>query len=102
VPLPRDGDARVRESEDWNPLASVFEEPDRDLEHTESVRKRIGTYSSRDMKGNVVMVTHNVNIASLTKLSVAPGEMVIVRPTGAAAFAWWGGYSSSGERSHFS
>jgi hypothetical protein len=34
------------------------------------------------MKGNVVMVTHNVNIASLTKLSVAPGEMVIVRPDG--------------------
>jgi hypothetical protein len=28
------------------------------------------------------MVTHNVNIASLTKLSVAPGEMVIVRPDG--------------------
>ena len=69
-------------AQDWNPLASVFEEPDRDREHTESVRKRIGTYSSRDMKGNVVMVTHNVNIASLTKLSVAPGEMVIVRPDG--------------------
>jgi hypothetical protein len=46
------------------------------------VKKRIGTYSSRGMKGNVVMVTHNVNIASLTKLSVAPGEMVIVRPDG--------------------
>jgi phosphohistidine phosphatase SixA len=69
-------------AEDWNPLASVFEEPDRDREHTESVKKRIGTYSSRDLKGNVVMVTHNVNIASLTKLSVAPGEMVIVRPDG--------------------
>ena len=69
-------------SEDWTPLASVFDAPDRDREYTESVRKRIGTYSSREMKGNVVMVTHNVNIASLTKLSVAPGEMVVVRPDG--------------------
>jgi broad specificity phosphatase PhoE len=69
-------------AEDWTPLASVFEAPDRDQEYTERVKKRIGTYSSREMKGNVVMVTHNVNIASLTKLSVAPGEMVIVRPDG--------------------
>jgi phosphohistidine phosphatase SixA len=69
-------------SEDWTPLASVFDAPDRDREYTERVKKRIGTYSSREMKGNVVMVTHNVNIASLTKLSVAPGEMVIVRPDG--------------------
>jgi len=69
-------------SEDWTPLASVFDAPDRDREYTERVKKRIGTYSSREMKGNVVMVTHNVNIAALTKLSVAPGEMVIVRPDG--------------------
>jgi broad specificity phosphatase PhoE len=69
-------------SEDWTPLSSVFDAPDRDVEYTERVKKRIGTYSSREMKGNVVMVTHNVNIASLTKLSVAPGEMVVVRPDG--------------------
>ena len=69
-------------AEAWTPLSSVFEAPERDREYTERVRKRIGTYSSRDMKGNVVMVTHNVNIASLTKLSVAPGEIVVVRPDG--------------------
>jgi len=68
--------------EDWPPLSSVFDLPERDREYTERVKKRIGTYSSRDMKGNVVMVTHNVNIASLTKLSVAPGEIVVVRPDG--------------------
>ena len=28
------------------------------------------------------MVTHNVNIAALTKLSVAPAEIVVVRPDG--------------------
>ena len=69
-------------AEDWAPLSSVFDMPERDREYTERVKKRIGTYSSRDMKGNVVMVTHNVNIASLTKLSVAPGEIVVVRPDG--------------------
>jgi len=69
-------------SEDWAALSSVFDLPDKDREYTERVKKRIGTYSSREMKGNVVMVTHNVNIASLTKLSVAPGEMVVVRPDG--------------------
>ena len=69
-------------SEEWTPLSSVFEAPDRDREYTERVKKRIGTYSSREMKGNIVMVTHNVNIASLTKLSVAPGEIVVVRPDG--------------------
>ena len=69
-------------AEDWAALASVFDAPDRDREMTERVRKRIGTYSSREMKGNVVMVTHNVNIASLTKLSIAPGEIVVVRPDG--------------------
>jgi phosphohistidine phosphatase SixA len=69
-------------AEDWTPLSSVFDAPDRDREYTERVKKRVGTYSSREMKGNIVMVTHNVNIASLTKLSVAPGEMVVVRPDG--------------------
>ena len=69
-------------AEDWKPLSSVFDLPDQDRDYTERVKKRIGNYSSRELKGNVVMVTHNVNIASLTKLSVAPGEMVIVRPDG--------------------
>jgi broad specificity phosphatase PhoE len=69
-------------AEEWPPLSSVFDMPERDREFTERVMKRIGTYSSRDMRGNVVMVTHNVNIASLTKLSVAPGEIVVVRPDG--------------------
>ena len=69
-------------AEEWAPLASVFDFPDRDRDYTERVRKRIGTYSSRGMKGNIVMVTHNVNIASLTRLSVAPGEIVVVRPDG--------------------
>jgi len=68
--------------EEWMPLASVFDMPDRDQEYTERVKKRIGTYSSRDMRGNVVMVTHNVNIAALSRQSVAPGEIVVMRSQG--------------------
>ncbi len=69
-------------AEDWEPLSSFFDYPDRDADFTARVKKRIGTYSSRSMGGNVVMVTHNVNIAALTKLSVATSEIVVVRPDG--------------------
>jgi broad specificity phosphatase PhoE len=69
-------------AEDWAPLSSIFEQVERDAEYTGRVKKRIGSYSSRDMGGNVVMVTHNVNIAALTRLSVGPGEIVVVRPDG--------------------
>jgi phosphohistidine phosphatase SixA len=69
-------------AEDWEPLASFFDRPHQEAGFTERVKKRIGSYSTRDVGGNVVMVTHNVNIAALTRLSVAPGEIVVVRPDG--------------------
>jgi broad specificity phosphatase PhoE len=69
-------------AEDWEPLSSFFDFPDREAEFTESVKKRIAGYLLRSPGGNVVMVTHNVNIAALTKLSVAAGEIVVVRPDG--------------------
>jgi phosphohistidine phosphatase SixA len=67
---------------DWEPLASFFDFPEREAEYTVRVRKRIGSYSSRKLRGNVVMVTHNVNIAALTRHSVGTSEMVLVRPDG--------------------
>ena len=70
------------EAEDWEPLSSFFDAPHREAAATESVLKRISGYSRRRPGGNVVMVTHNVNIAALTKLSVGPSEMVAVRPDG--------------------
>ena len=73
-------------SEDWEPLGSFFDAPDREAGYTARVKTRIGRYSSREMGGNVVMVTHNVNIASLTKLSVAPAEIVILRPDGCCGY----------------
>lgn len=69
-------------AEDWEPLSSFFDHPDREPEYTERIRRRIGSYGSRPPAGNVVMVTHNVNIAALTRHSVAPSELVIVRPDG--------------------
>ncbi len=69
-------------AEDWEPLSSIFDFPDRESDYSDRVRKRIGGYGRRSQGGNVVMVTHNVNIAALTKHSVAPAEMVIVRPDG--------------------
>jgi hypothetical protein len=69
-------------AEDWEPLGSFFERPDLEADATEHVRKRILGYSITKPKGNVVMVTHNVNIAGLTKLSVAPAEIVVVKPDG--------------------
>ena len=69
-------------AEDWEPLSSFFDFPERDADYTERVKKRIGGYATRNPGGNVVMVTHNVNIAALTRLSVATGEIVVVRPDG--------------------
>jgi broad specificity phosphatase PhoE len=69
-------------AEDWEPLSSFFDFPERDADYTERVKNRIGGYSTRKPGGNVVMVTHNVNIAALTRLSVATGEIVVVRPDG--------------------
>ena len=69
-------------AEDWEPLGSFFDSPERDDERTEHVRKRIASYSVRKPKGNVVMVTHAVNIASLTHRNVGTAELVVVRPDG--------------------
>jgi len=69
-------------AEDWSALSSFFDDRGREPELTERVKNRIGTYSTRRPKGTVVMVTHNVNIAALTGLSVGTGEIVVVRPDG--------------------
>ena len=69
-------------AEEWEPLSSFFDYPHRQAEFTERVARRIAGYGSRKPPGNVVMVTHNVNIAALTKLSVGTAEIVAVRPSG--------------------
>ena len=69
-------------AEDWAALSSFFDDRSRAADLTERVKNRIGTYSTRRPKGTIVMVTHNVNIAALTDLSVGMGEVVVVRPDG--------------------
>jgi broad specificity phosphatase PhoE len=69
-------------AEDWEPLSSFFDFRDREPDYSERVRRRIGSYGVRHPGGNVVMVTHNVNIGALTQHSVGTSEMVIVRPEG--------------------
>jgi phosphohistidine phosphatase SixA len=69
-------------SQDWDPLSSFFDYPDREAFYSERVRKRISAYGNAKPRANLVMVTHNVNIAAATRLSVAPGEIVLVRPEG--------------------
>lgn len=69
-------------AEDWTPLSSTFDFPHHEAQYIERVKKRIGTYSRRNPGGNVVMVTHNVNIAALSRHSVAPAELVVMRPDG--------------------
>ena len=68
-------------AEDWTPLSSFFDFPHQEAEFTERVKKRIAGYARKPV-GVVVMVTHNVNIAALSRHSVATGEMVLMRPDG--------------------
>lgn len=67
---------------DWSALSSFFDAPQREPGLSARVKQRIGGYSTRRPKGTIVMVTHNVNIAALTTLSIGTGEIVVVRPDG--------------------
>ena len=69
-------------ADDWQALSSFFDDRSRGPHLTERVKQRIGGYSTRRPGGTIVMVTHNVNIAALTKLSVGSGDIVVVRPDG--------------------
>jgi broad specificity phosphatase PhoE len=69
-------------AEDWEPLSSTFQFPHNEPDYTDRVKRRIAGYGRRPPGGNVVMVTHNVNIAALSRHSVATGEMVLMRPDG--------------------
>ncbi|HET7729493.1 MAG TPA: histidine phosphatase family protein [Usitatibacter sp.] len=69
-------------AEDWEPLSSFFDRPDREADYSRRVKQRIARHAARKPAGNVVMVTHNVNIAALTGHSVGTAEMVLVRPDG--------------------
>jgi broad specificity phosphatase PhoE len=68
--------------DDWEALASFFDDRSLEASRTKRVRNRVGTYSTKRPAGTVVMVTHHVNILALTGLAVGTGEIVVVRPDG--------------------
>lgn len=69
-------------AEAWEPLGSFFDAPEREPEANAHVRKRFAAYAQHPPRGVVVMVTHSVNIAALTKLSIGTAELVLVQPDG--------------------
>ena len=62
----------------WLPLNSFFRNRDRGPSRTGAVRELVG----RHRGGTLVLVTHQVNIAALTGLYPAEGEMIVLTPRG--------------------
>ena len=69
--------------EPWWPLDSFFQDRSREAAQTLLVRQRAG---ERPATGNLMLVTHQVNITALTGLTPVAGEMVILTPQGASTF----------------
>ena len=64
------------------PLNSFFGDRSREPEQTRRVLERIAAVKP---PATVVLVTHNVNIFALTRVSVAAGDGVVMRPAGGSA-----------------
>jgi phosphohistidine phosphatase SixA len=62
--------------EPWAPLDSFFDDRSREPEQTRAVRAYIAEARAG---GNLVLVTHQVNITALTGVVPAPGEMIVLR-----------------------
>jgi len=60
----------------WPPLNSFFNDYSTQDEQTQSVITRIQSFAG---EGNLVLVTHQVNITALTGKAVSQGEAVVVR-----------------------
>ncbi len=69
--------------EPWTPLDSFFDDRSREPVVTGAVRARV---SERPAGGNLILVTHGVNISALTGILPAQGEMVLLSPQGNGAF----------------
>jgi broad specificity phosphatase PhoE len=79
--------------EPWPPLDSFFNDRSRADAQTQAVRKLI---ADRPQGGNLILVSHQVNITALTQLSPAPGEMIILTPLGNGEFRVAGRLAASG------
>jgi phosphohistidine phosphatase SixA len=68
--------------EPWPALDSFFNDRSRETAQTGAVRERAG---ERPATGNLILVTHQVNITSLTGTFPAPGEIIVLFPEGNGA-----------------
>ncbi len=69
--------------EPWPPLDSFFDDRGRQPTQTEAVRTLV---AGPPDDGNLILITHQVNIAALTGIQVSPGEIIVVSPTGNGTF----------------
>ena len=67
----------------WPALNSTFRNRELEPERTREVRVLGG---ERPAGGNLVLVTHQLNIAALTSVSPAEGELVVLSPLGGGRF----------------
>jgi broad specificity phosphatase PhoE len=70
-------------AEPWPMLDSVFEDRTREPEQTRAVRARA---AAPPTGGNLILITHGVNIAALVGFVPAAGEMVVLTPDGRGGF----------------
>ncbi len=63
----------------WPALNSFFGNRATEGEQTRTVRERALRWTG---PGNLVLVTHQVNVTALTGVFPAPGELVVLRPAG--------------------
>lgn len=82
--------------EPWTPLDSVFGNRQREPQQTQEVRARV---TERPAAGNLILVTHGANIAALTGISPAQGEMVVLTPQGNGTFRVAGRLAPAGTSS---
>ncbi len=70
-------------AEPWPALNSFFDDRSREPEQTRAARAVAG---ERPAAGNLVLVTHQVNISALAGVFPAPGEIVVLTPQGKGSF----------------
>lgn len=70
-------------AEPWAALDSFFDDRSREPEQTRQVRELIGKHP---LSGNLLLVTHQVNITALTGIFPGQGEMIILTPLGEGNF----------------
>jgi phosphohistidine phosphatase SixA len=69
--------------EEYPVLNSFFSDRSTADSQTRALRRFVGR---TDLRGNIVLVTHQVNITELTGVFPASGEMVVIRPDGRGGF----------------